>query len=115
MLPFHPPFPTAWNLPFRPDVGSQTSILISESLDGASVAPTRQNSGRRLTFGGGCPGRTEPSGMTNCPAATVSVRVMVVSGSASDFKPSQEAPVAGHTDIAVAKRQARAVVSFGIG
>ena len=38
MLPFHPPLPTAWNLPFQPDAGSQTSILISESDEGFSVA-----------------------------------------------------------------------------
>ena len=45
MLPFKPPLPTAWNLPFQPAAGSQTSILMSESLVGVSVAATRQNAG----------------------------------------------------------------------
>ena len=38
IAPAHPPLPTAWNLPFQPDAGIQTSILMSESLDGFSVA-----------------------------------------------------------------------------
>jgi hypothetical protein len=38
--------PTAWNLPFHPAIGSQTSTLMSESLDGWIVAATRQNAGR---------------------------------------------------------------------
>ena len=45
MVPAHPPLPTAWNFPFQPDAGSQTSILMSESPDGVSVAATRQNAG----------------------------------------------------------------------
>src|SRR5215510_8219082 len=43
--PAHPPFPTASNLPFQPAAGNQTSILMSESLVGVSVAVTRQNAG----------------------------------------------------------------------
>src|SRR5882672_12141314 len=46
MVPAHPPLPTAWNLPFHVVLsGSQTSILMSESLVGVSVAVTRQNDG----------------------------------------------------------------------
>jgi hypothetical protein len=41
--PLNAPFPTAWNLPFHPAAGSQTSIFMDESAEGASVASTRQN------------------------------------------------------------------------
>ena len=44
--PCHAPLPTAWNLPFQPEMGNHTSILMSESLEGVSVAATRQNAGR---------------------------------------------------------------------
>jgi hypothetical protein len=38
--------PTAWNLPFHVVLsGSQTSILMSESLDGVNVAAILQNAG----------------------------------------------------------------------
>ena len=50
MLPFQPPLPTARNLPFQPDAGSQTSILMSESAVGLSVAATRQNAGRSANW-----------------------------------------------------------------
>ena len=40
--PLKAPLPTAWNFPFQPAAGSQTSILMSESPVGASVAATRQ-------------------------------------------------------------------------
>jgi hypothetical protein len=46
MLPLQPPLPVAWNLPFQPDAGNQTSILMSDSADGLRVAATRQNAGR---------------------------------------------------------------------
>src|SRR5262250_2984707 len=46
IVPAHPPLPTAWNLPFHIALsGSQTSILMSESLDGVNVAATLQNAG----------------------------------------------------------------------
>src|SRR6266849_1403255 len=48
IVPAHPPLPTAWNLPFQPDAGIQTSILMSESPVGFSVAATRQNAGSVL-------------------------------------------------------------------
>jgi hypothetical protein len=46
-VPAQPPLPTAWNVPFHPDIGIHTSTLMSESVLGASVAVTRQNSGSR--------------------------------------------------------------------
>ena len=46
IAPFHPPLPTAWNFPFHPLAGSQTSTLMFDSADGFSVAATRQNAGR---------------------------------------------------------------------
>jgi hypothetical protein len=42
IAPLKAPLPTAWNLPFQPVAGSHTSILMSESLVGVSVAATRQ-------------------------------------------------------------------------
>src|ERR1051325_8330714 len=90
MLPDHPPFPTAWNLPFHPDAGNQTSILMSESFDGASVAATRQNAGRFLKFGAGPRAGVAAGGKVNSPAVTDSASVITVSGSASDFNSSQE-------------------------
>ena len=48
IVPAHPPLPTAWNLLFHVLAGSQTSTLISESLEGLRVAATRQNSGSSL-------------------------------------------------------------------
>src|SRR5215510_1497246 len=65
--PAHPPFPTASNLPFQPDAGSQTSILMSESLVGVSVAVTRQNAGKFAN--GFVPPR--PAGCVKAPAATI--------------------------------------------
>src|SRR5512138_1587116 len=46
MLPAHAPLPTACSFVFQLAAGSQTSILMSESLEGVSVAATRQNGGR---------------------------------------------------------------------
>src|SRR6186713_3271061 len=64
MVPAHPPLPTAWNFPFQRDEGSQISTLISESIDGVSVAATRQNAGSdayaRGTCGGAPPCRATP-------------------------------------------------------
>ncbi len=45
IAPLNAPFPTAWNLPFHPEAGSHTSILMSESLVGFNVAATRQKAG----------------------------------------------------------------------
>src|SRR5688500_5275777 len=87
MLPFHPPLPTAWNLPFQPDAGSQTSILMSDSGVGVSVAATRQNAGRSLN----CAAPPRPPGAVNAPAATDCADVMVAPDSFIDDRLSQVA------------------------
>src|SRR5580693_6009194 len=76
MEPVHPPFPLASSLPFQLWAGSQTSILISESLEGLRVAATRQYAGR-VTKG--------------LPAAIGCANVMDVLGSASFCRSSQDA------------------------
>src|SRR5213594_1235445 len=85
MFPVQPPFPTASNLPFHPDAGSQTSILISESLLGFNVAATRQNAGRSLN-----PPPPRPPPCVNAPAATACAVVIVVSGSLREARLSQD-------------------------
>src|SRR5580765_320698 len=93
IVPAHPPLPTAWNLPFHPVNGSQTSTLMSESLDGRIVAATRQNAGTpRNTCPAGPDGLApaEPGGV-NAPASTTLASVMVVCGSAIDARLSHEA------------------------
>src|SRR5580704_10014485 len=77
------------NFPFQPDAGIQTSILMSESVDGFSVAATRQNAGRPLTactkaVGAGVP--PAAMGIVNARASTTRASVIVVFGSASDAK-----------------------------
>src|SRR6185295_422096 len=95
MAPPHPPFPTARNLPFQPDAGIQTSILMSESLVGLSVAATRQNAGKSLN-GSLCAAPRPPGawGITNEPAATDSASEIVVLGSACALRLSHERPAA---------------------
>src|SRR5665213_1401250 len=44
--PVQPPLPLASKFPFHPAIGSQYSILISESEEGLEVTWTRQNAGR---------------------------------------------------------------------
>src|SRR5262245_46831777 len=88
MVPAQPPLPTAWNLPFHAKAGNQTSILMSESAEGLSVAATRQNAGNWLNCGVGAvpvPGRLNP------PAGTIWARVIDVFGSARDDKLSHDA------------------------
>src|SRR5687767_5057776 len=72
MLPFHPPLPTACSLPFQPAAGSQTSILMSDSFVGVSVAATRQNDGRSASA---APPR--PPACASAPAATTCADVTV--------------------------------------
>src|SRR5262245_50226959 len=102
MTPAQPPPPTASYLPFHPDTGSQSSILISESLDGVSVAATRQKDARfaygfaagpfPLPFPFPSAGGTPPFGLgggggaTNAPGATVSVKVILTFGSFNDAR-----------------------------
>src|SRR5271166_4248131 len=101
MTPAHPPLPTAWNFPFHPEAGNQTSILISESSVGFRVAAMRQNAGRslNLTAGAGLPPKALSGGM-NSPAATGCARVIVVFDIASDAKLSHVAPHIGAVNIA---------------
>src|SRR5262245_7754187 len=81
MDPLNAPLPTAWYLPFQL-VGIQSSTLMSESADGASVIATRQNAGSdRWSFG-----RSEG---LNPPAATASTCVIVPCGSASFVRSAQ--------------------------
>src|SRR5882724_10785251 len=77
MAPLNAPLPTAWNLPFQPDAGNQTSILMSESLVGFSVAATRQNAGSAEKS----PASPCASGV-NAPACTDAAIVTVPWGSA---------------------------------
>jgi hypothetical protein len=87
MVPAQPPLPTAWNLPFHAGAGSQTSILMSESAEGVSVAATRQKAGNWLNCGtaGPVPGRVNP------PAGTIWAKVIEVFGSARDDRLSHDA------------------------
>jgi hypothetical protein len=61
-----PPLLTAWNFPFQPEAGSQTSIWMSVSLVDLSVAATRQNAGSSLYWraaAAGAPGKlSSPEG-----------------------------------------------------
>src|SRR5579859_6572778 len=84
MDPVHPPLPTPWNLPFQPSMGSQTSILMSESLLRRKVAAMRQKAGRLA--GETEAGMNPPAGMLNAPAATVWAMVIVVSGNLRDAR-----------------------------
>src|SRR6185436_5902197 len=102
MAPLNAPFPTAWSLPFQLAAGSQTSILMSESLDGFNVAATRQNAGRVLAASPPRPPPRAP-GWVKPPAGTACARVMVVFGSVNDARPSQFAAAKTCIGIAVAR------------
>src|SRR5215467_15545713 len=90
MSPLHAPLPTARYLPFQPGpgpepcaelAGSQTSILMSESLDGFAVNATRQKAAR---LPNGFPPRpARPPGWVNAPAATICAVSTVACGSVS--------------------------------
>src|SRR6476646_2945540 len=93
MLPAHAPLPTACSLPFQPEAGIQTSILMSESLDGVSVAATRQKGGRAVN---GVPPRpARPFGAVNWPAPTVCASVTDTWGCENVDRLSHVAPIAG--------------------
>src|SRR5882757_5505991 len=105
MLPAHAPLPTACSLPFHACAGSHTSILMSESLDGVSVAATRQNAGRLANgFTAARPPRAGGAG--NCPAATVCASVTAACGPENVDRLSHVAPIAG------AAKNIRASASF---
>src|SRR6266850_2315479 len=89
MTPAQPPLPTAWNFPFQAAAGSHTSIRMSESDDGLSVAATRQKAGSWRNWGtGAVPGRVNP------PAGTIWANVIDVFGSARDDRVSHGAAAA---------------------
>src|SRR5438094_1685024 len=87
MVPAQPPLPTAWNFPFQATAGSQTSILMSESDEGVSVAATRQKAGSWLSCGTAGP----VAGRVNPPAGTIWANVIDVFESASDDMLSHDA------------------------
>src|SRR4051794_25092945 len=99
MTPAHAPLPTDCSLPFqdawppasRP-AGNQTSIRMSESGVGLSVAVTRQKAGRFVIARPGAP--PDVSGGVNVPREMSSARVIVVCGSASDVRLSHGAAAA---------------------
>src|SRR5580704_8054638 len=98
MRPAQPPLPTAWNLPFHPDAGSHTSILMSESFDGVRVAATRQNAGKREKRApAGAPAASIPPapGGVKAPGATLCANVIFAFGSEREAKLSHEAAIAG--------------------
>src|SRR5262245_28616333 len=74
IVPAHPPLPTASNFPFQPDCGNHSSILMSESELGVSVAVTGQNAGRVANAPAPLP-LPAPAGGTNAPAATTAAEV----------------------------------------
>jgi hypothetical protein len=84
MTPAQPPLPTDWSFPFHREVGSHTSILISESLEGVNVAVTLQKAGRppNCATEGGPPASVPPgAGGTKAPASMSVADVIFVSGS----------------------------------
>src|SRR5213594_2239431 len=92
IVPAHPPLPTAWNFPFHPDSGSQTSTLMSESLEGASAASTRQNAGRlRNAWPMAAGGLGVAAGGVNAPGSTMRASVIVACGRAIDARLSHAA------------------------
>src|SRR6185503_7248226 len=93
MLPFHPPLPVDWNLPFHPAAGSHTSILMSESGEGVSVAATRQKAGRSLNCAP--PPRPPACGGVNAPAATDCAVVTVAFSSLSEESISHDCAATG--------------------
>src|SRR5215475_5737637 len=78
--PDHPPFPMPMNLPFQPDMGIQTSNLMSESCVGLISPATRQNAGR---LSKGDPEKSMGFGIVKVPAGSDFAKVIVVSGRTS--------------------------------
>src|ERR1700693_2954368 len=91
MTPAQPPFPTDCRLPFQPEIGSHTSISISESLEGVSVAATRQKDRRWMKRSAtDAPSAFAPGG-GNAPDAITCARVIVAFESENPAKDSHEA------------------------
>src|ERR1043166_7888560 len=121
MMPAQPPLPTIWNLPFHPSAGSHASISICESSDGLSTAAIRQYAGRMIGGACGAPPRRPAAGVcglaatgppggpcgpggTNGPAGTICAEVMLVCGSANDFRFSHGAALVTAPSSIVAAR-----------
>jgi hypothetical protein len=103
IAPPNPPFPTPSNFPFHPEAGIHTSIPISESLVGVSIAATRQNAG---IFS-----NTSPLGAVKVPAGIHCAAVIVASGSLSEARFSHGSPAAWPAP-AVAKVKMTTVTIF---
>src|ERR1035437_3148357 len=117
MTPAQPPLPTDWSLPFQPDAGIHTSILISESVEGVNVAVTRQNAGRRLNCAAeGCPPVSAPpgAGSAKAPAATLFADVIFVPGGERLARLSQDAAVAAEAlNVSIASRTKKKARTIG--
>src|SRR5438128_981308 len=115
MVPAQAPFPTASRFAFQfAPAGIHTSILISESDDGVSVAATRQKAAR---FAYGFPPLpARPPGAWNAPAATVSAVVMVAFLSFTSLTLSQPAASAhgAHNNNKIAAGFIESLNSYGI-
>ncbi len=81
-------------------MGNQTSVFMSESLDGFSVAATRQNAGKSEDA------LLVASGVLNVPAVTTCAEVIDALGNASRSRPSQGC--AGFSPVATAGASAPA-------
>src|SRR6476661_4073173 len=92
MVPAHPPLPTACSLLFQPEEGSQTSILMSESLDGVSVALTRQKADNCANALDPAPPRL--AGGANAPGLTLWTASIRPRSMARPRKSSHELPAA---------------------
>src|ERR671931_1130594 len=97
MTPAVPPLPTSWNLPFQPEVGSQTS-----NFTAGLVTPTTRQIGSA----------TVPTGVGFAPAGSSCAKLMVVSGSASLAMSAQLVGAATAADISSAPMTATASVVF---
>src|SRR5262245_33182277 len=109
IAPANPPFPGITNLPFQSRAGIHSSILISESALGISVAVTRQKAGKSANgdgaaprplpdgpaAGGAAPAPLNAGNGTKLPASTALANVIVVCGSVNLARLSQGAATAG--------------------
>src|SRR5262245_17043812 len=99
MTPANPPPPTAWNLPFHPEGGIQTSKLTA----GLTRPTTRHADG--VSIGRGACAGAAPAGTggVNGPAGTSAADTIVVSGSESDFRLSQDCASAVVASVAASR------------
>src|SRR5438105_14953458 len=117
MVPAQPPLPTAWSFPFQPEDGSQTSILMSESVLGVSVAVTRQKAGSDAYACAAAP-RPAPPGGTKPPAGTATADVTCPFTSVSAARLSHDAPAAATSarpnDARLTSRPAGTLISSAV-